>query len=103
MTAGRLRVLVAGWFSFNYGHATAGDLLARDLACSWLAKAGFAYDVALAPPFSGGVSPRKRTPNYIRKFCSVSICGGRFFNAPRPRPRHHREAASCGEVRVPKF
>jgi hypothetical protein len=45
---------VAGWFSFENGAATAGDLLARDLACEWLERIGLAYDVALAAPFCGG-------------------------------------------------
>ncbi|MFN2467150.1 MAG: polysaccharide pyruvyl transferase family protein [Gaiellaceae bacterium] len=40
------RVLVAGWFSFEGMNATAGDLLARDVACAWLARGGYAHDVA---------------------------------------------------------
>src|SRR5262249_53360849 len=47
--------LVAGWFSFERAAAGAGDLLAKDLVCEWLELAGFDYDVALAPPFTGGV------------------------------------------------
>ncbi len=35
--------------------ATAGDLLTRDLVCRWLEDAGRPYDVAIAPPFVGGV------------------------------------------------
>jgi Polysaccharide pyruvyl transferase len=50
-----LKALVAGWFSFEDGHATAGDLLARDLVCRWLEQAGYSYDIAVAPPFSGGI------------------------------------------------
>jgi hypothetical protein len=50
-----VRVLVAGWFSFEEMGATAGDILARDLVCDWLDAAGIAYDVALAPPFTGGL------------------------------------------------
>jgi SAM-dependent methyltransferase len=49
------KLLVAGWFSFEDGHATAGDLLARDVACRWVAETGFAHDVAYAPPFGGDV------------------------------------------------
>jgi hypothetical protein len=52
------RALVAGWFSWEGGHATAGDLLARDVLCDWLVSAGISYDVALAPPFRGGVDLR---------------------------------------------
>jgi hypothetical protein len=53
-----MKTLVAGWFSFEQMGATAGDLMARDLACDWLERAGHSYDVALAPPFSGGVDWR---------------------------------------------
>lgn len=50
-----MKVLVTGWFSFEGMGATAGDLLSRDVACAWLRKAGCAFDVATAPPFTGGV------------------------------------------------
>jgi hypothetical protein len=50
-----VRTLVAGWFSFKDGHATAGDLLSRDVACDWLNRSNVPFDVALAPPFQGGV------------------------------------------------
>ena len=33
---GTTKVLVTGWFSFVNGEATAGDLLARGVACEWL-------------------------------------------------------------------
>lgn len=48
-------ILIAGWFSFPEMGATAGDLMARDLVCSWLDQNSVPYDVALAPPFEGGV------------------------------------------------
>ena len=73
MTSSRVRLLVAGWFSFSYGHATAGDLLARDLACEWLAAAGFAYDLGLAPPFTGGVNWRNARPEDYTHV--VFVCG----------------------------
>ena len=57
-----MKALVAGWFSFEQMGATAGDLLTRDLACSWLDQSGFAYDVAVAPPFTGGVDWREVAP-----------------------------------------
>jgi hypothetical protein len=50
------KTLVTGWFSFEQMGATAGDLMARDLVCRWLEEAGRGYDVALAPPFEGGVA-----------------------------------------------
>ncbi|HVE66875.1 MAG TPA: glycosyltransferase [Thermoanaerobaculia bacterium] len=58
----RVKTLVTGWFSFPGMGATAGDLLARDLLCEWLEKAGRDYDVALAPPFAGGVDWREVDP-----------------------------------------
>ena len=41
-----MRVLVTGWFSLQGGGATVGDVMARDVACEWLAEHGFSYDVA---------------------------------------------------------
>jgi hypothetical protein len=51
---GHNRVLAAGLFSFPTHGATAGDLIACDVVCGWLEEAGLEYDVALAPPFTGG-------------------------------------------------
>lgn len=48
-----MRALIAGWFSFDGMGATAGDLLARDVARQWLEEAGFACDLAGVPPFEG--------------------------------------------------
>ncbi len=53
-----MKALLAGWFSFEQMGASAGDLLARDVVRDWLDGAGVAYDVALAPPFAGGVDWR---------------------------------------------
>jgi hypothetical protein len=53
-----VKVLVAGWYSFEQMGAIAGDLLARDLVACWLEEAGWAYQFAVAPPFSGGVDWR---------------------------------------------
>ena len=36
-----------------HGETTAGDLLARDVACGWLGRAGRSYDVAHSPAFDG--------------------------------------------------
>jgi hypothetical protein len=49
------KALVAGWFSFEQMGASAGDLMARDVTCDWLRAAGLPFDLALAPPFEGGV------------------------------------------------
>jgi len=68
-----MKALVAGWFSFEQMGATAGDLLCRDLVCQWLEGTGCPYDVALAPPFEGGVDWRcvdPKTYSYV-----VFVCG----------------------------
>ena len=68
-----MKTLVAGWFSFEQMGASAGDLIARDLACSWLEEAGHAYDVALAAPFEGGVNWRIVDPAAYSHV--VFVCG----------------------------
>lgn len=67
------RALVTGFFSFGRGAATAGDVLARDVVCQWLDEAGLAYDVAVAPPFVGGVNWRRVDPD--RYSHVVFVCG----------------------------
>jgi hypothetical protein len=68
-----MKCLVAGWFSFEQMGASAGDLLARDLACEWLESAGFSFDVALAPPFRGGVDWRSMDPETYSHI--LFVCG----------------------------
>jgi hypothetical protein len=58
------RALVAGWFSFEEGHATAGDVEVRDMVCEVLRSLDIPYDVATAPPF-GAFDWRETDPcNY---------------------------------------
>jgi hypothetical protein len=71
------KTLVAGWFSFEEMGASAGDIMARDLACQWLEAAGYSYDVALAPPFTGGVDWRLVDP---RTYTDVLFVCGPFGN-----------------------
>jgi hypothetical protein len=68
-----MKVLVAGWFSFEEMGATAGDLLVRDVVCKWLAQAGCSFDVALAAPFAGGVNWREANP--AQYSCLIFACG----------------------------
>ncbi|MFP5264108.1 MAG: polysaccharide pyruvyl transferase family protein [Blastocatellia bacterium] len=68
-----MRTMVAGWFSFKNMGTTAGDLISLELACRWLDRAGHAYDVALAPPFEGGVDWRAVDPAAYSHF--VFVCG----------------------------
>jgi hypothetical protein len=78
--AGRpAKVLVAGWLSYEDGHATAGDLLACELVCEWLGEAGYPYEVAVAPPFSEGVDWRGVDPT---AYSHVVFVGGPFGRGP---------------------
>jgi hypothetical protein len=68
-----MKVLVAGWFSFELMGASAGDLIARDLVTGWLDEAGRDYEVALAPPFAAGVDWRRLDPEDFSHL--VFVCG----------------------------
>jgi hypothetical protein len=68
-----MKILVAGWFSFENGHATAGDLLARDIVTRWLDEHGRHYDVAAAAPFRGNVRWELTRPGAYDAV--VFVCG----------------------------
>ncbi|MDP8970160.1 MAG: polysaccharide pyruvyl transferase family protein [Actinomycetota bacterium] len=68
-----MRALVTGWFSFLQGEATAGDLLARDVACSWLRRAGLPFDVAMSPVFDEGVDLEAADPQDYSHL--LFVCG----------------------------
>jgi hypothetical protein len=68
-----MRALVAGWFSWPGYGATAGDLMAAEVAGRWLTEAGLPYDTALAPPFEGGVDWHAVEP--ARYTHLVFVCG----------------------------
>jgi hypothetical protein len=74
-----VKALIAGWFSFEGMGASAGDLLVRDLVGGWLSDAGVAHDVALAPPFRGGLDWRTVDP---ADFTHVIFVCGPFGNGP---------------------
>lgn len=86
-----MKALVAGWFSFEQMGATAGDLLARDLVVDWLEEAGCSCDVAVAPPFSGGVDWRVADPSAYSHV--VFVCGP--FGNGRPVRTLLRRFAGC--------
>lgn len=67
------RVLVAGWFSWPNCGTTAGDLLARDVACTWLDRIGVTYDVASDPSFGAGVDWRRASPDRYTEL--LFVCG----------------------------
>lgn len=68
-----MRTLLAGWFSFEQMGATAGDLMARDLARQWLESAGHRVDVAVAPPFTDGIDWQTAEPSEYSHV--VFVCG----------------------------
>src|SRR5436853_7033967 len=53
--------------------ASAGDLMARDLACDWLNAAGYDVDVAVASPFPGNANWRTADPAVYSHV--VFVCG----------------------------
>ncbi len=73
-----MKSLIAGWFSFERAGATAGDLLAKDVVCDWLRRVGHAYDVAVAPPFSGGLDWASADPE---EYSHVVFVCGPFFKS----------------------
>lgn len=68
-----MKTLVLGWFSFELYGATAGDLMAMEVVRRWLDAAGHSFDVALAPPFNGGVDWRTVEPGPYTHL--IFVCG----------------------------
>lgn len=46
-----MRILVAGWFSWEDMGTTAGDLIARDIVCDWLRESGLEFEIAVHQRF----------------------------------------------------
>ncbi|SHN74974.1 Polysaccharide pyruvyl transferase [Geodermatophilus obscurus] len=57
-----MRVLLAGWFSFDEVIATVGDELGADVVAGWLTDLGIDHDVAWAPYPERGVDWRDVDP-----------------------------------------
>lgn len=70
-----MRVLVAGWFSWENMGTTAGDIIARDIVCEWLEEAGINYEVAVhfRFPYSDAVDWEKADRNRYTDI--VFVCG----------------------------
>ena len=92
----RRRALVAGWFSYSDSDSTAGDFLASDVVCEWLTEAGFTCDIALAPPFTGGVDLDRVDPAAYSH--AVFVCGP--FMPNRLEAEFASRFASCTIVGV---
>lgn len=61
--ARKQRALVTGWFSFEHGEATAGDLLAGEAVRRWLVEDAWDVDVATSGAFPDGVDWRRLSPD----------------------------------------
>lgn len=68
-----MKILIVGWFSFEYMGATAGDLIACDLIGNWLSQANISYDVAVVPPFKGNVNWKEVDPFHYTDV--IFVCG----------------------------
>jgi hypothetical protein len=68
-----MKTLVAGWFSFTGMNVTAGDMLARDVACRWLGDAGVSFDVANSAACGPGVDWRAVDPAQYDQV--LFVCG----------------------------
>ena len=70
-----MRVLIAGWFSFDDMGATAGDMIARDIVCQWLKDANINADIADSAkfPYPGGINWRQADPNDYTDL--LFVCG----------------------------
>ncbi|QMU31263.1 polysaccharide pyruvyl transferase family protein [Adhaeribacter radiodurans] len=70
-----MRVLVAGWFSWEDMGTTAGDLIARDMVCKWLEEAGINYEVAVHSrfPYANAIDWEKADQNRYTDI--VFVCG----------------------------
>ena len=64
---------MAGWFSYQQGNATAGDLFAAELVCDWLDDLGYSYEIALTPPFMGGLLLDEVNPKKYSH--AIFVCG----------------------------
>jgi hypothetical protein len=68
-----MKALIAGWFSFHQMGATAGDLFSRDVVARWLEELKIPFDIALAPPFTGGVDVDQVDPTQYTHL--IFVCG----------------------------
>jgi polysaccharide pyruvyl transferase len=74
-----MRVLVAGWFSFDEFIATVGDELGADVVVGWLRELGVDHAVAWAPYFQRGPNWRDLDP---AEFTHLVFVSGPLFDIP---------------------
>jgi Polysaccharide pyruvyl transferase len=93
---GLMRVLVTGWFSFEHGEVTAGDVLALDAVATVLTRAGVPYDEAWSPVFRpDGLTLEDADPAHYTHL--VFACGP--IHGDQVRDLHDRYAA-CRRIAV---
>lgn len=70
-----MRILVAGWFSWEDMGTTAGDLIARDIVCDWLRESGIEFEIAVNPlfPYPNAVDWTKAENNRYSDI--IFVCG----------------------------
>ncbi|MEU6479947.1 polysaccharide pyruvyl transferase family protein [Streptomyces sp. NPDC047017] len=90
------RALLAGWFSFPDGEATAGDVLALHRVEDVLQRAGLPYDVAWSPGFRAD-APQLDEVSPDRYGWLVFVCGP--LHGPQVEELHHR-FARCLRIAV---
>jgi hypothetical protein len=74
-----MRVLVAGWFSFDEFVATVGDELGADVVVGWLRELGVGHAVAWAPYFQRGPNWRDLDP---AEYTHLLFVSGPLFDIP---------------------
>jgi hypothetical protein len=77
-----MRVLVAGWFSFDEVIATIGDELGADVVVGWLRELGIDHSVAWAPYFQRGPNWRDLDP---AEFTHLVFVSGPLSDVPMMR------------------
>lgn len=84
---GRPRALLAGAFSFDARHNTAGDVLACEVAEIWLERAGLEHDVAVAGKYGPGVDWEAVDP---RRYSHVIWVAGPVWDGRKQRELRER-------------
>jgi Polysaccharide pyruvyl transferase len=77
-----MRVLVAGWFSFDEFIATIGDQLGAEVVVGWLRELGVDHDVAWAPYLQRGPNWRDVDP---AEYTHLVFVSGPLFDIPLMR------------------
>lgn len=88
-----MHVLVTGRFSWELMGSTAGNLIGKDIVCSWIEEAGITYDVALAKPFATETSADWQQVDSQKNTDIVFVCGP--FRLTWPVPEFLNYFSNC--------